>query len=364
MPRFSFNFPDDISLSTISSSRRKSSASLRLATYNLQSGRNNRLEQAIRSICLMNIDIAIFTETKLTNNLHTHYFLDYHVIATSAPSASQGGVALVYRDSSSWHLESPCVHGPNAISAVLVSGTRRWTLLGSYISPNEHDGSTLAHVVQVASRHSHPIIWTGDFNAALDSPPDARDTAIAATVSSLGVSDLSTAFFRRRSVFRWTWRQRRSTNTVSSLCDYILCERRPDFRNLRYLTPRTFDNDHRLLCSDLLLSSPSSHRQYVSSHSKFPFRSPTHRSSPCDRILSTLRRFCQPPTRHRFRARSWISAETWTHIDRRAQGRRLGSLSSTDLLSLNKLIRKCLRRDRRNRIQKVSVEIEDGCETI
>jgi hypothetical protein len=42
----------------------------------------------------MGIDWGLLTEVKLTNGVHIRFSSDYHVVATEAPSASQGRVAL------------------------------------------------------------------------------------------------------------------------------------------------------------------------------------------------------------------------------------------------------------------------------
>ena len=46
---------------------------IKLATYNIQSGRGGRLEMALREMAIMNIDAGILTETKLTDGIYTRF---------------------------------------------------------------------------------------------------------------------------------------------------------------------------------------------------------------------------------------------------------------------------------------------------
>ena len=49
------------------------SSYIKLATYNIQSGRGGRLEMALREMAIMNIDAGILTETKLTDGIYTRF---------------------------------------------------------------------------------------------------------------------------------------------------------------------------------------------------------------------------------------------------------------------------------------------------
>ena len=73
---------------------------------NIQSGRNTRLETALWALGKMGVDLCFLTETKVTDGIYTQLSSDYHVLATNAMSHHQGGIALVYRDSPYWQVES------------------------------------------------------------------------------------------------------------------------------------------------------------------------------------------------------------------------------------------------------------------
>jgi len=75
-----------------------------IGTWNIQSGRNCRLETALRALGVVGVDLAFVTETKLMDGIYTRFSSDYHVLATNAVSHTQGEVALVYRDSPFWQV--------------------------------------------------------------------------------------------------------------------------------------------------------------------------------------------------------------------------------------------------------------------
>ena len=42
-------------------------------TYNVTSGRNGRLEQALRAMKVANVDVGVLMEAKLTKDIYTHH---------------------------------------------------------------------------------------------------------------------------------------------------------------------------------------------------------------------------------------------------------------------------------------------------
>ena len=57
---------------------------------------NSRLPMALKTMELMNTDLALLTETKLVKDLHTLGGYGYTVCATESKNTHQGGVALCY----------------------------------------------------------------------------------------------------------------------------------------------------------------------------------------------------------------------------------------------------------------------------
>ena len=187
-----------------------------ICTYNIiaaegtYSNGTNRLERALRCMRLMNIDLGIFTETKLVQGYHTTSAEGYDIITTEAKSKHQGGVALFYRKSDKFHVEGTKTYGPNVMATTLVSGRRRWRIVGAYIPPSEVDGSTLDHIqtaaatAMTASRNT-PLIMLGDLNVDLkrvDLIANDRQNKTAALVSSLGLKNLNENFVQRKGVRR------------------------------------------------------------------------------------------------------------------------------------------------------------------
>ena len=113
-----------------------------LATYNVTSGRNGRLEQALRAMKVANVDVGVLTEAKLTKDIYTRFSSGYHVMATEAPSAQQGGVALFWRDSPTHQVEGQRTWGPNVVSFELVTGGLRYYVVGAYCPPSDPEAST------------------------------------------------------------------------------------------------------------------------------------------------------------------------------------------------------------------------------
>ena len=70
---------------------------IRIATYNIQDGRNNRLETVCRALQQQNIDLAILTELRIpaSRPIHTRHCLGYNILVTYSTTPNQGGLALV-----------------------------------------------------------------------------------------------------------------------------------------------------------------------------------------------------------------------------------------------------------------------------
>ena len=84
---------------------------IKLAMYNIFSGRRSWLEMVLHEMDRMNVDLGILTETKHTGGVNTRESSGYRVLATDAASPHQGGVALFWRDWQGWSVESERCHG-------------------------------------------------------------------------------------------------------------------------------------------------------------------------------------------------------------------------------------------------------------
>jgi hypothetical protein len=80
--------------------------SLKLATYNIQDGRNSRLVPVCRTLLAQHIDLALLTETCIPDDIHTRTCLGYNIFATYTTTRNQGGIALAYcQEAKNWYVE-------------------------------------------------------------------------------------------------------------------------------------------------------------------------------------------------------------------------------------------------------------------
>jgi exonuclease III len=247
-----------------------------LATWNIQSGCASHLEMACRALQKANVDACFLTEAKLTDGIHTHFSSGYHVFATRAHAHFQGGIALVYWDSEYWQIESEQCHGPNVISAYLVTGYRRIPLVRAYIPPG--DDSTMEHVERALTRFANgpaPLLL-GDLNCNLEDPQSPRDIQVAAMVANHGIFDMLPHFKQRKGLGHCrTWRQLHNDgNWIASWCDYFLGSDRCMFCNVCLHNPRHFTSDH-LMVVGVIPSKPiSENKAYLQGRQRFPLKAP------------------------------------------------------------------------------------------
>ena len=76
------------------------------------------------------VDCGVFQEMKLKKGVYAHESRGFGVMATEAPSAHRGGVVIFYREAEHFAVEEICLHDPNVTSFNLVTGRRRWHVVG------------------------------------------------------------------------------------------------------------------------------------------------------------------------------------------------------------------------------------------
>ena len=105
------------------------------------------MNMVMRTMDQMNVDLGILSETKLDHEMYLHDCCGYTVVATTAKSSHQGGVAVFYRShSAQWSVEGIQTHGPNMMSFSLMSGRKIWTIIRCYISPSKETGETIEYI--------------------------------------------------------------------------------------------------------------------------------------------------------------------------------------------------------------------------
>ena len=243
--------------------RRKLRHGINIATLNLRDGRAGRLALACDRLRRHHVGIAVVTETKL-QGFHTTRASGFTIVATKAPSAHQGGVALVFKDDADWHVEDARPVGPNIVCGTIVHGMERTTIFGVYIPPSEVDLAT-THALAEAMRgcDASRTIVVGDFNVALKKPRDERQERIVEELVALDVTDVADQFWARGGKRHWwTWRMFREGRAVSSLCDYVLGGSKVKWRRHNVVSV-AFDTDHRMVTATLDGQRSRSYRRYL-----------------------------------------------------------------------------------------------------
>jgi Reverse transcriptase (RNA-dependent DNA polymerase) len=335
---------------------------INLCTYNIISGRGERLPAAIRALSTMHIDVAILTETKLPDDIYTRYFHGYQVRASRAPSVHQGGVALIWKEHPSFSVESLTFPDANLLSLQLTTDGRRWLVLGVYLPPNEPVDTICNKMVHIRNQHPNlSCIVTGDLNVRFHGEHSARDQTILDTLDFLGVSDMLPHFRQRRSFCDGcTWRHFREGRWVISTCDYVLSDcSRKQFQRVRITDPRHYDSDHYAVSFSLHQHAPRQHTKYLRCRRTFPLHIKPQHVTDSDQLLHAIP-IRLKHNRHQTQPRaSWISDYSWVLIDRRAALRRLGHQPQSDILrNINNAVRKSIRRDRRRRTIEAGTDIE------
>ena len=117
-----------------------------------------------------NMDLGILQETKLTDGIYTCGSAGYSVVATDAPSRHRGGVAIFHRPAPHFAVEAVRKYGPNVIVFQLVTGARRWYIVGFYLAPD--DTLTIERVVEALRDRPKgaELLVAGDLNTNLAAP--------------------------------------------------------------------------------------------------------------------------------------------------------------------------------------------------
>ncbi|KAL7524110.1 hypothetical protein ACHAXR_000447, partial [Thalassiosira sp. AJA248-18] len=161
-------------------------------------GRAGGLESACKALDSLEVDIAFLQECKLTDGVYTRKSSDYSIVASDAPSAHQGGVALCWRDSDAYEVEETKIWSPNVIAFRLITEAANFYVVGCYIPPS--DPETLEHVEKAwenCPKGFRPLL-IGDMNINLESPRDERDETIAEQCDFWDLSCMSAHFMQRR----------------------------------------------------------------------------------------------------------------------------------------------------------------------
>jgi Reverse transcriptase (RNA-dependent DNA polymerase) len=314
----------------------------------------------------MGIDWGVLTEAKITAGIHTRFSSGYHVVATEAPSATKGGIALFFRESTAFQVESYRRHGGNVISFMVVTGALRQGVVGCYIPPSDHDLQTLHHLNEAFLRFppGHTPWVLGDINASLQSPHNEWQAAIATELLGRGLID-ALAHFRQRRRFRdlCTWRKCRNGSVISSRCDYILLPDCSALRSAGLRDPRYFSSDHLMVVGEHQGSPHSRGAAYIRGRKAFPLGTPkwgpmTQADFLFEKVLAQVQVPAQPT---RFARPPWISDTTWRIVDELHQHNRrrhTPEFSQPAHRELKRKVQQAFANDRKTRTETAGAHIE------
>ena len=327
---------------------------LNLGTLNIRDGRSSGLAMAIREFQQGNYDIVIATETKITDEVYTKHTLGYEVTCSKA-LPHQGGVALITRaQPEGWNIESTRFHGPNVLSCLIVSGTKRMPLVGVYLPPSSLDSLPDFEEALTRFQGYTNIVAAGDLNADITDLASPRNQQVAACLATHGLFDLLPHFRQRRS-FRHntTWYQIRQGTLYQSRCDYILGTDRRLFETVALRDPRSYSTDHLMLRGRLLRQPTKCHKKYLNGRKKFPLAMPPIGPySQADTMYAELKASIHiPPRTPRSNPPQWMSANTLRLLDTRAALRRNKHHSRQQARVLTRQIKQSLKADWRKRAE-------------
>ena len=165
---------------------------IKFGTYNIRNGRNGGLEAELRVMYQANLDMGILQETKLTNGVYTCASAGYRVVATDAPIRHRGGIAMLFREGARFAVEEVRQYGTNVLRFEVVSGRRRWYIIGCYLDLD--DSQTIERVVTALGDQPKgtALVVAGDLNTNMGEVEcDRRGAEISAAITEAGLEDMA-----------------------------------------------------------------------------------------------------------------------------------------------------------------------------
>ncbi len=172
----------------------------------------------------MGVDIGFLVETKLTGGIYTCYSSGYSVLALTATSVRQEGIALFLRGNNLYKVEETKIWDANVFSLHLMMGAVHFFVVGCYIPPSDLETLTdVDKAWRVCPAGVHPIL-VGNLNFNFCAPRTEREETIAKQVDAMDLVDMSRHFCQRSGKQlrgRWTWGMRRVGRWISLQCNYF-----------------------------------------------------------------------------------------------------------------------------------------------
>ena len=248
----------------------------------------------------MGIGAAVLTEMKITDNRYPKFSSGYKIIASKATSHSQGGVALVWKEGhDSFEVEAATVVTANLLTFQLVTGYKRFHVMGIYIPPNHTTRvDVLRQAWEACPANCIPLV-IGDLNVNFEHPRNAHEEDIADLLDEINLVDSSFKFWLQQCQLQltkrqWTWRHKLTGRWHYSQPDYILaregnirCFRKVEFRSLL-----VHDSDHCAVVTTFRARKTKRLTKYPCGRQHLPLRLPPKPHNKLTRTFKALKLTC------------------------------------------------------------------------
>jgi hypothetical protein len=337
-----------------------------IATWNIRCGQNLGLASAAKGLAQMGIGAAILMEMKITDDWYPKLTSRYKVILSKATTNKQGGIALVWKEGhSSFGVEAARKVTPNLLTFQLVTGYKRFYVMGIYIPPNNTTGVDVLWAAWNACPDGCAPIVMGDLNICFKHPRDGREEAIADLLDEINLVDLSRKFCLRQCRMqsarrRWTWRQKRTGRWHHSQPDYIMAREGGIwyFWKVAFRLPLVHDSDHRAIVATFRVRKTRRLTAYRHCRQRLPLQLLPEPHNELTHTFEALKLTCVEADPQSRGGNEWISAETWRLISHRSMLCRTGKLCQTGGRRLWRKTWDALRGDHRIQTARVGSMIE------
>jgi hypothetical protein len=150
-----------------------------LSAWNIHCGHNVGLSSGAKGLVQMGVGLAIFMETKVTDDHHPRLASGYKILASKAASHNQGGIALLWKENcGDYEVELVCIATLNLLTFQLVTGNDQfYCMVGVYIPPTDTMGvEDLWDAWEACPAGCTPLVL-GDLNINLSDPQNKMGRA-------------------------------------------------------------------------------------------------------------------------------------------------------------------------------------------
>ena len=138
----------------------------------------------------MGVDLAVMTETKLTDNRYTCLVSGFKILASKATSHNQGGIALLWKENHPrYEVELARIATSNLLTFQLVTGNERFYCMGIYIPPTDTMGVEALRAAWEACPEGCIPLVLGDLNINFSQPRDEREEVIRDLLDDINLVD-------------------------------------------------------------------------------------------------------------------------------------------------------------------------------